>query len=109
MRVALIAGVAGTAACAHERDDDADAAADAGAGEAGVPTMLAMDAAMPSGGLDAGRRDAGAYDASARDAASAPDATLADAAIPVGPDEDAWVPIPLYGGAFPDPLSRAKV
>jgi hypothetical protein len=51
--------------------------------------------------VDAGR-DAGV---------AVPDAGVADAGTPAdaGPDADAEVPVPLYGGAFPDPRRRAVI
>jgi hypothetical protein len=83
LRAALVTATAG---CAANHDGDDEPGAEAGA------SPDAMAAA-----------DAGA----ARDAA--PEASAAADAAPDAEDEDAFVPIPIYGGVFPDPRTRAKV
>lgn len=117
LRAALVAASAGCAA-AHDPDDDADSPGAAGAdARAYVDAGASHDAQINS---DARVADAGhnATDARVPDAAQqGTDARVADAASEASardatldaPDEDAFVPIPLYGGVFPDPRTRAKV
>lgn len=107
VRAALVTA---SAACTADKDDD-------GPGKRGADAARTSDAQVAgdaAAGVDA--RVAGDADgqvSSARDASEKLDAaedagTLADSALDAEPDGD-WVPVPIYGGVFPDPRTRARV
>lgn len=109
---ALLAVTTAGCAASHDRDDEPalEAGASADASQSRDAATI-QDAAAPQDAAvikDAAATDAAALaDASdaARDAAPIPGV---DAALD-GSSQDAFVPIPIYGGVFPDPRTRAKV
>jgi len=102
MRTALVVAAPGAVACGGEegtraRDTRQDVAS-AGAGGA------QPGAAGANGGVSGG---------SAQGGSGAPGAIVlevaSDPAGDAGADAEPYAPIPIYGGVFPDPMSRARV
>jgi hypothetical protein len=93
MRTALVAAAPGAVACGGEegtrpRDAQRDVAA-AGASGAGAEGSGATGGSSAGAGLEL----------------DVPSEASADA----GTDAEPYAPIPIYGGVFPDPMSRARV
>ena len=100
LRTALIAGTAGATGCGSDANDEAQ-----DAGGQGHDAAAENDAAQNDAAQDAAAHEDAGVDTDAAQIADAGDAGEGDADA----DEDAFVPVPIYGGSFVDPRTRAKV
>jgi hypothetical protein len=113
LRAALVTATAGCAA-SHDPDDNAGAGPGGDGSRRGDAASahdaaVLRDASVPLGAIASADAAVGASADAARDAA--PEAAAEAAVVPSldASDQDAFVAIPLYGGVFPDPRTRAKV
>jgi hypothetical protein len=105
-RAALLAGVASAAACGGESEDTSaknktpqqqSTGGDASGGQAASGGQNASGGAIASGGTESGSGGI----------------TIGDGGTTSGSGGDlgqgGYIPVPIYGGVFPDPELRAKV
>jgi len=100
MHAAFLAGTTTSAACSSVSTIESYAVAESGGQGGGDLKPADASAAQLDAGTFVAPHDA------ATDASQKVDAAVVDASDEV---DAGWVPIPLYGGSFPDPKARAKV
>ncbi len=101
MRAAVVAGVATVVACGGEAEDDSRPKQQATGGAPSGGTTSSGGATTDTGGATTGGSQSSG-------GALATGGTIGTGGESVG-GEGGFVPIPIYGGVFPDPELRAKV